>query len=275
MSNHLTFSIKIQPVSNDQSDILIAQLSDISYYAFEEEPDVLIAYINEADFDEEKLKDCLPGFVSFEKEGIAEQNWNSKWESDFQPVIVNDFAAVRANFHEAVKHVKHDLIITPKMSFGTGHHATTFMMIQLMENIDFTNKSVLDFGTGTGVLAILAEKLGAEDILAIDIDEWSINNTIENVAANHCSQIHVEQKDDLSGIGDMDIILANINLNVLTASCEQMSSITKKEGLILTSGFLKTDENRMEKIFTQQEFVVLNKTIRDNWSSILFKKNRI
>lgn len=272
MSNHLTISITIQPVSNEQSGILIAQLSEIGYYAFEEELNILIAYIKEEDFDENQLKEYLPEFVSFEKEMIADQNWNSKWESGYQPVFVNDFAAVRANFHEPAKHVKYDLLITPKMSFGTGHHATTFMMIQLMEQIDFKNKRVLDYGTGTGVLAILAEKLGADEIVAIDMDEWSINNTIENIAANQCHRIQAELRNNLSGISEVDIILANINLNVLTESCGQMASIVKKEGLILTSGFLQTDETRMTEIFSEKGFVEVIKTGRNNWSSILFKK---
>lgn len=272
MSNLFTTSIHLSPVSKDQSDLLISQLSDIGFYAFEEEANVLIAYIKSADFDEDRLKEYLPQRVSFEKKMIAEQNWNSQWESDFQPVIVNDFAAVRASFHHAVKDVRYDLIITPKMSFGTGHHATTFMMIQLMEIIDFTNKIVLDFGTGTGVLAILAEKLGAGDILAIDMDEWSINNTIENIEANQCERIHVEQKNNLNGIKAVDIILANINLNVLAESCDEMTFITRTNGLILTSGFLHADEEKMENIFSKKGFTLINKIRMDNWSSILFKK---
>ncbi|MEO6949730.1 MAG: 50S ribosomal protein L11 methyltransferase [Ginsengibacter sp.] len=273
LTNHSTISIHLNPVTDEQSDILIAQLSDIGFYAFEEVPGVLIAYIMEVDFDENQLKKFLPNLVSYSIETIADQNWNSKWESEFQPVIVNDFAAVRANFHEAVKHVKHDLIITPKMSFGTGHHATTFMMIQLMEIIDFKGRRVLDYGTGTGVLAILAEKLGAQDIVAIDMDEWSINNTIENVEANHCQNIHVEQKNNLCGLGEVDIILANINLNILTGSCEAMSSIVRNGGLVLTSGFLKTDEEKMAEIFSKHGFIVKNKLGKEIWMSILFEKH--
>ena len=272
MSDHSTISIQLQPVSTEQSDILISELSDIGYYAFEEEEGALIAYIAGKDFEYDQLKNILPGNVFFEKKVIEEQNWNSQWESDFQPVIVNDFAAVRAEFHEPIKGVKHDLLITPKMSFGTGHHATTFMMIELMEKIGFENKKVLDFGTGTGVLAILAEKLGASEIIAIDMDEWSINNTIENIAANGCNRIHVEQKDDLSGIEKVDVILANINLNVITDSCEKMVKIINHDGLILTSGFLQSDQNKMLQIFSDRGFDPVKTISKDIWSSILFKR---
>ena len=158
------------------------------------------------------------------------------------------------------------------MSFGTGHHATTFLMVQLMKAIDFENKSVLDFGTGTGVLAILAEKSGASKVLAVDYDEWSINNAIENLEANRSKIIVLEQRSELSGLAVVDIVLANINLNVLTEAAQSISNLLNSGGLLLTSGFLVKDEAAMESLFTGKQFVkkcVLNK---DGWLSILFEK---
>ena len=126
----------------------------------------------------------LPENTIYKYSIIEDKNWNEEWESQLQPVTINNFAGIRASFHEPLKNVEHEIIITPKMSFGTGHHATTFLMVEQMEKINFKNKTVLDFGTGTGILAILAEKLGAASVLAIDYDEWSINNALENIEAN-------------------------------------------------------------------------------------------
>src|SRR5664279_3939273 len=170
MTNYIR--TEIVTISAEQSEILIAALSESQFYAFEQEENSLLAYIKQEDFNEEKLKTLLPETVVYTYSVIEDRNWNEEWESGFQPITVHNFVGVRASFHEPLKNVEHDIIITPKMSFGTGHHATTFLMIELMEKIDFKNKRVLDFGTGTGILAILAEKLGAASVLAIDYDEW-------------------------------------------------------------------------------------------------------
>jgi ribosomal protein L11 methyltransferase len=264
--------IEIETTSPDESEILIADLADIKFYAFEQEENSLFAYVKEEDFDEEKLNEVLPAKTFFTKNIIDDKNWNQQWESELQPVIIKDFAAIRASFHEPVKNIKHELIITPKMSFGTGHHDTTFLMIEMMEAINFQQKSVIDFGTGTGVLAILAEKLGASKILAIDNDDWSINNTLENVEANECSHILVEKGDTLKGIPAVDIILANINLNVLTAAAFSISSLLKKESLLLVSGFLTKDEILIEKAFADNHFVKKNLLQKGDWMAILFVK---
>lgn len=266
------YKIEIQPISQEQSDILISELSDLSFYAFEEEENKLIGYINEVDFNENDIIGLIPADSSFTKEIIEDKNWNEQWESDFQPVIVHDFVAIRAGFHQPVKGVKHDLQITPKMSFGTGHHATTFSMVELMESIDFSDKKVFDFGTGTGVLAILAEKLGAANIYAIDIDEWSITNTLENIEANGCSHITVEQKSDLSELSPFDIILANINLNILKGFSKELTSLVKQDGLLLTSGFLPSDIDEMVAVFSECGFLKMQSTIKNNWAAILFVK---
>jgi ribosomal protein L11 methyltransferase len=242
--NYLQFSFQIQ--SADQSDALVALLSGAGFEGFEEGETLLKAFIPEAGFEQSNLDPILQLVpVPFEKESIAQRNWNEQWEQGFQPVLVDDFAAVRASFHAPVTTVQHEVIITPKMSFGTGHHGTTFLMMQQMAVIDFTGKKVFDFGTGTGVLAILAEKLGAAEVYAIDIDEWSVTNTIENIEANNSTKIHIEQADALPTGETYDIVLANINLNVILNSLQSINSITKPGGNVLLSGFLAADEAQM------------------------------
>ncbi|HET7001601.1 MAG TPA: 50S ribosomal protein L11 methyltransferase, partial [Puia sp.] len=183
--------------NTDESDILVARLSQSGFEGFEEEPGKLHAFIPETLYDATKIEKIIadikgvadPFHTLFQKEVIEPRNWNAEWEKDFEPVTVDHFCAIRAHFHNAVPGVKYDIIITPKMSFGTGHHATTYMMIAAMEHLDLRQKSVLDFGTGTGVLAILACKMGAEPVLAIDSDELSIDNARENIALNDCGKV--------------------------------------------------------------------------------------
>ena len=264
--------IAISTGSQNEAEILASILADLDFYAFEEENNLLNAYIHEEDFDEEKFKEFLPPGAFFTKNIIEEENWNQQWESGISPVIVNDFAAIRTEFHAPLKNVKHELVITPKMSFGTGHHATTFLMIELMKELDFNNKTVIDFGTGTGVLAILAEKCGASKVTAIDLDEWSIENARENIAANNCFRITVNKQDDLSGAELTDIILANINLNVLKNCSSSLTSLLKTGSVLLVSGFLVPDEAEMQLIFEKENVIKKQAKQRGEWLAILFEK---
>jgi ribosomal protein L11 methyltransferase len=264
--------IEIEVTSSEEAEILIAQLSGINFYAFEEENNLLNAYVNEEDFDEEKLKEILPYQTIFTKKIIQEENWNQQWESQLEPVIINTFVAIRPSFSPRINNVKYDLMITPKMSFGTGHHATTHLMVELMESIDFSGKTVVDFGTGTGVLAILAEKCEASDIIAIDYDEWSIANAKENIDANNCNRIKLNQQNSLSGINEADIILANINLNVIKEVADSIVSIAKSGTILLVSGFLDQDQIEMQKIFEGKGFVKLKNKKAGDWLAILFEK---
>lgn len=266
------FKIQIETTSVEEGEALIAMLLEIQYYAFEQEATTLNAYIQEEDFNEEKLKDILTTNTIFKKEIIEEQNWNEQWEQSIEPIIVNNFVGIHPVFQEPIKNVKHDIIITPKMSFGTGHHATTFLMIEMMEMIDFSGKVVLDFGTGTGLLAILAEKCGAAKILAIDNDEWSINNAKENMEANNCKNISIELRDVLSNIQPMDIILANINRNVLNKFSLDLSKILKPQSFLLASGFLLKDVAEMQNIFEEKNVVIKQLKQRGEWMAILFQK---
>lgn len=266
------FKIQIEIKPEQQAEILVAALSEISFYAFDEAGSFLNAYIKEEDFDEEKLKNILPSKTVFSKQIIEEENWNRKWESEIQPVVIKDFVAIRPAFYKAIKNVKYDLIITPKMSFGTGHHATTHLMVKMMEKMDFNNKSVIDFGTGTGVLAILAEKCGASHVEAVDLDEWSIRNAAENITANNCYRIFLRQQGDLTEIQPADIVLANINLNVLKNEVSSIESATKSGSLVLVSGFLLNDVKEIQNIFEKRRFVKCKIKQRRGWLALLFKR---
>ncbi|MEP6677270.1 MAG: 50S ribosomal protein L11 methyltransferase [Ferruginibacter sp.] len=259
------------PIKNtEHSDILIAILATEGYDGFEETDNELKAFIPEQAYDVSVLAAMiLPFNITYHTELIEQQNWNAKWESSFEPVTVNDFAMVRASFHEAKTGVKHDIIITPKMSFGTGHHATTYMMIEQMGMLDLKNKSVLDFGTGTGVLAILAEKMGAASVRAIDNDDWSIENAKENIIANHCSRIQLEKAEVIPSNEQYDIILANINLNVICNNMEIISKACRNVGTtILLSGFLKSDEQEISRYLGQYGNKVIAIQQKGEWLSV-------
>lgn len=261
--------IQLEIVANDyQQEELIALLDEYNPTGFEQTDEKLKAYFNETNFVEDEILKVLKGY-QYERTEVPEQNWNALWEQNFHPVVVEDFCAVRAHFHEPASGVKHEIIITPKMSFGTGHHATTYMMMQQMRNIGFQDKTVFDFGTGTGILAILAEKLGAATVAAIDVDDWSIENAKENIERNGCSRISVSLSSNLPK-ESFDIVLANINRNVLLAYMEELAGIVKQDGLVLFSGLLAADENDITKAAEQNHLHVLKRTERGGWISLLF-----
>jgi len=196
MSNYIELTISAEDEST--RELLIAQLSAIGYEGFEESDAGLKAYIPEANYSEIELDNLVNQYqFIYSKSIIKKQNWNEVWESNFEPVQVDDFVGVRAGFHPPFKNVAHEIVITPKMSFGTGHHATTYSVMQMMRSLDCTGRSVLDFGTGTGILAILAEKLGATKILAVDNDDWCIKNASENTSINECQYIDIENVNKL------------------------------------------------------------------------------
>lgn len=235
---------RFQPVTKEQQEILVALLSDQGFEGFEEGPQYLSAFIPEAQLDEAALIELAASMaVTYTTETIAQRNWNEEWEKNFDPVVVDRFCAVRAHFHAPISEVQYEIIITPKMSFGTGHHSTTYMMIQYMERLDLVGKSVLDFGTGTGILAILAEQQGAATITAIDNDDWSIDNAAENIAVNGATKIVLEKADNLENYGTFNIILANINKHVLLANMPTLKQHLIPGGVIVMSGLLAGDRS--------------------------------
>jgi ribosomal protein L11 methyltransferase len=268
-SNYI--QITIDGISEEQSEMLIAQLSELGFDGFEEQENSLKAFTTEDQFPEEAIKEMLEKLhLTYSKEIIAAKNWNEEWEKNFEPVLVDDFVAVRADFHEPIKNVQHEIIITPKMSFGTGHHATTYLMMQQMGEIDFKNKTVFDFGTGTGILAILAEKLGAKAVYAIDNDEWSIENAEENAEKNNCRSLAFDLIDDPSGSESFDIILANINKNVIITYISVLSNRLHKDGQLLLSGLLIEDEEDILQIAKQLPLKHITTTHENKWICLMF-----
>ncbi len=262
--NYFQFNFPVK--DENASDILIAMLSEAGFEGFEELEGMLKAFIRESDLDQLALDQiCTTLTITYEQSTIQPENWNAKWEQGFEPVRVNDFAAVRASFHEPVTDVQHELIITPKMSFGTGHHATTFLMMAQMSQQNFKGKTVLDFGTGTGVLAILAEKMGAEKITAIDLDTWSIENANENSAANGCSRIEILLSDKIPENSTYDYILANINLNVILSNLSAIVGACKRGSFVMISGFLRTDELELFREVAKQGFICETLTQEGEW----------
>ncbi|MEO6252921.1 MAG: 50S ribosomal protein L11 methyltransferase [Ferruginibacter sp.] len=270
--NYIEVEFKI--ANTVENEILIALLSNAGFESFEEMPSSLKAFIKEDGFDGVELEAILKIVpVDHTITTVSQQNWNAQWESSFEPIMVNDFVAIRADFHQPIKNVKHEIIITPKMSFGTGHHATTYMMIEQMEALDLTNKTVVDYGTGTAVLAILAEKMGALSVDGIDYDEWSIENSIENTAANSCSKINLVKADTIAANTIYDVILANINLNVIIANLPAIKNVSKKGTIILLSGFIKADEENMVRSLEEYRITHLKTVQKGEWICILAHMN--
>jgi len=251
-------------------ELLIAYLVEAGATGFEEQKTVLKAFAPLDPSTQTLFEQIIEDLnVSFSKSVVHEQNWNASWEADFKPVTVGNFCCVRALFHEPNPDVKFDIIITPKMSFGTGHHATTFLMIQAMEAIDFSDTIVFDFGTGTGILAILAEKCGAKQVIAVDNDDWSINNATENFNINHCQKTLIKKSDGLFEEQFFDVILANINRNVILESLQQIKQHLVKNGVVLLSGLLQGDEEVIVSEAARWGLVLHGKTEMNGWISLL------
>lgn len=245
MSTYIEYSFEIKPLQ-PASDILIAELGEAGFESFLENDEGILAYIQKEDWQEDILdsieilnNDQFASTYTFKE--IAQENWNETWERNFRPIQIDCQCAVRAPFHQK-SDVAYDIVIEPKMSFGTGHHETTHMMLQFILEHDFNGKSVLDMGSGTGVLAILAAMKGAAQIDAIDIDNWCYLNAKENVARNDCSHINVYEGDSsLLGNRKYDVILANINRNILVADMAAYAQNLRKNGTLFVSGFYVDD----------------------------------
>lgn len=273
--NYIQYNFIVTP-TEPGSDILISTIADLGFDSFENHDKGFIAYIpeemnSELDLSELKFDDFS---YSFTTEKMAQVNWNEEWEKNFSPVIVNDTCVIRAPFHNLEKNYKYDIVIMPKMSFGTGHHDTTWLMCKNLLELDLNNKTVFDMGTGTGVLAILSKKLGATNIVGNDIDDWSVENALENCSANNCKDIKIFKGDNdlLTSKAHYDVILANINKNVLKSYIPLLSNALKQDGLLFISGFFKTDCQELIDLASMHYLELNKQEVKNDWAMISFLK---
>lgn len=257
--------------------ILIAQLDELAFESFVEEQNQLKAYIKTSDLDLDKIKSLQiynnPEFdINFKVNDIEDVNWNQTWEDNFKPVEISSNCVIRAPFHKKYG-VEYELIIEPKMSFGTGHHATTYMMLENLLQEDIKDKAVLDMGCGTGILSILCEKLGAKNTLAIDIDEWCFINTLENKERNDCNNMTVKQGGHEQIEGHFDVVLGNINRNILMAQMPIYAKHLKQEALVLLSGFYEKDLKPINGICEQLGLKYVKHQLKNDWVCAKYIKN--
>ena len=255
-------------------EILIACLHDATEIeGFEEDGELVKAYIPATKYDQTFFERyTFPANIKYTLSVVENRNWNAIWEGGFEPVIIDDFVSVRADFHKAIEGISYEIIITPKMSFDTGHHATTSLMLESLRVYECAGKKLADFGTGTGILAILACKMKAAEILAIDCDDWSITNARENIEKNKCAGIRLMQADRFPAEAQWDIILANINLHVILANMQYFHHSLNNNGLLIISGILQEDKEKVQSLAADIFLVTDSVRQKNNWICITFKK---
>ena len=266
------FEICIQPVSGETQEILTSLLAEEQFESFVETTNELLAYIRVDDYSAERVKEiCDQYHAGFTEKRIPDQNWNAEWEKNFEPVLIADKCYIRAPFHDSRHEYAYEIVIEPKMSFGTAHHETTAMMIEVMMQMDFRDKKVLDMGCGTGILAILAEKLGASGVDAIDNDDWAFRNAMENMERNHASVVSVRMGDVIPADKSYDIILANINRNVLLGHIPEYSKRMVR-GELLMSGFYEDDLHVICEIAKKNKFAFEHYITKNRWVAARFNR---
>lgn len=275
--DYLEFKIKCL---DEFREILIAELSEIGFDSFLETEEGIDAYTLKADFDREAFDVIISQYKEEGKLSVSEGtmpkiNWNEEWEKNYDPIPVDDLVYVRASFHPPVPGFRHEIVINPKMSFGTGHHATTFQMLRNQGQIDHFGKRVLDVGSGTGILAIMADILGAKEVEAFDIDDWCVDNGNENFDLNN-----VKTKMGLGTIREVDpqdtfdIILANINKNVLLDEMSIYADLLVVNGYLLLSGFYTEDVSDLMECATPLGMNLMSERSKDNWAALILQKNQ-
>ena len=273
---YLEYSFIVKPLSLG-NEILIAELAYVGFESFLEDYQGLKAYIQKKEWnknilEEIQILDSNKFQITYSKKEIEQVNWNAAWEKNFHPIEVDQKCIVRAPFHSKAN-VDYEIVIEPKMSFGTGHHETTYMMLQYMLETDFQEKTVLDMGCGTAVLAILAEFRGASKIDAIDIDSWCYKNSLENIERNNCKNIKTFLGDvSLLENKKYQIIIANINRNILLKDMESYCFSLENEGQLFLSGFYNEDLNLIIATCTKFNLTFVDKIERNNWIAAKFKK---
>lgn len=262
----------------DFREILIAEVAEADFDTFEEIENGFVAYVEEQKYDKEALESIKGKYpeaaITYTFDKIEKRNWNEEWEKNYEPILVDDKCLIRAEFHIPEKKYPYEIIITPKMSFGTGHHQTTYLMIKSQMEIDHTNKRVMDAGCGTAILSVMASKLLAREVTAFDIDEWSIINGTENSQINKCNNIQIRQGkiSELTFDGYYDIILANINKNVLLDEMKKYFRYLSPSGYLLLSGFYENDIPDLLKEAGKFQLKERSKHAREGWASLLLSR---
>lgn len=279
--NYIELQLTVSP---DYTDILTAELAELGFESFVETDEGLNAYITEPDFDQSAVAKLVSKYagqtaIAYQISTLEKRNWNAEWESNYKPIEVAGQVQVRASFHERDQYAgaarfRYDIVINPKMSFGTGHHETTAMMLEQQLGLDFAGKTVLDVGSGTGILAILAAKMDARSVVAFDVEEWAVENARENAELNDCPQVNVFQGTiaDVDPDSRYDVVLANINRNVLLAEIPIYVRLLADKGYLVVSGFYESDAPDLEQKATEAG-LQLSRTLTNNqWTSLTFKK---
>ncbi|MHA6697475.1 50S ribosomal protein L11 methyltransferase [Chryseobacterium sp. A321] len=275
METYLEFDFKIAPLK-PWDEILMAHLIELNFDSFTENDEGILAYVTKDLWEEEELNahfllSSPEVSITYTYREMPNINWNEEWEKNFEPIEIADQVLIRAEFH-ASKPGMHEIVIQPKMSFGTGHHPTTHLMIQQMLTLDFKGKSVLDMGCGTSVLAIFAKQQGAKRVVAIDIDEWSVENSKENAARNGVELEISQGTADNLGSESFDVILANINRNILISDIPAYVKVLNKGGILLLSGLCFFDVSDIMEVCEQSGLTLLEKEQREEWMTLRLEK---
>ncbi|MDG1690502.1 MAG: 50S ribosomal protein L11 methyltransferase, partial [Flavobacteriales bacterium] len=256
--------------------VFIQEIADLGFDAFQENSNILSSYIPLINYNEKKLQELLINYsafiISFKAINHPYKNWNKKWESSFQPILINENCQVRASFHQP-SNKKYDIIINPEMSFGTGHHETTRLMAKDLFKHDLKNKTILDFGSGTAILSILSEKLGAKEVDAVEIDENANKNASQNLATNNCKSIKI-----IDGDGDSipdkkyDYLLVNINRNTIIEEFTSFLKVMKKNSMVLFSGFFESDIDYIRDLSIKSGLKILYSDLENQWALLVMTK---
>ena len=280
MNNYYALTFTLSPFSEDASDLLAAFLADIGFESFTAEAPSMTAYIKEELFDDSSVNDIISEYpldynISFTKELIEGQDWNHEWEKNyFKPIVIKDKVVIHSSFHQNPPLAEYRILIDPKMAFGTGHHATTSMMVSHLLNKDICGRRVIDMGTGTGILAILALMLGAESATGIEIDRMAFENTLENGQLNNSrAEFICGDASALQGVEPADIFLANINRNVILEDLDKYEKSLKPGGKIILSGFYLEDIPILEEAAANSGLSLTETISLNNWASIVLQRN--
>lgn len=280
MNDYIEVRFDLTPCNETETDVLAALLCEIDYESFVPDESGLVAYVKKELFDELKIKTILTEFpfdndISYKYEIVEGQDWNSEWEKNyFKPIIVKDQCVIHSSFHKDIPSLPYDIVIDPKMAFGTGHHATTSLIIEQLLEMDLVDKSVVDMGTGTGILAILASMRGASQITAIEIDPMAHANAIDNLKINNAESINLILGDasSLDKVKNIDVFIANINRNIITQDISAYVSTLHSGSVMLLSGFYESDIPVIMEYARPLGLTYHSHTVKNDWSCLRLVK---